>query len=314
MSAPVKAVNLIYRPDDFLPGLADTMLQRKMPTLSGAAERAGFTLRLIPVHELIPTSADGPSLWYRGEDLLRTRQCFQVDDFSWDPQASHFLKAVYRTVRGSDSLLLNRSMDGPDYLATDKLAIAQHAATLGVPTPETIAVPYGRHARSVLPLVEDLLGQGPYILKPREMGMGFAVQKIETLRQLGAAIDMVAQAGIGYIVQPYLPHSADVRVYLAEGEIIAALHRAADAGAYMTNLSQGGTSNTLRGWDEVKEQCLTIATSLQASCLSVDWLLTDSGPVLDEWSTGFGSFPDQEPRVGDAFFSWVNSRLGRPRP
>lgn len=314
MSAQVNTVNLVYRPDDFLPGLADAMLQRKMPTLAGAAERAGYTVRLIPVHELIPASAGGPSLWYRGEDLLRTRQCFQVDDFSWDPQTSQFLKAVYRTVHGSDSLLLNRSMDGPDHLATDKLSIAQHAATLGIPTPETIAVPYGRHARSVLPLVEERLGHGPYILKPREMGMGFAVQKIETLQHLGAAIDMAAQAGIGYIVQRYLPHSADVRVYLAEGEIIAALHRSVGAGAYMTNLSQGGTSNTLRGWNDVEERCLTIAASLQASCLAVDWLLTDAGPVLDEWSTGFGSFPDQEPRVGDAFFSWVSSKLARPGP
>ena len=310
MSKLVKTVNLVYRPDDFLPGLADKILNRKKPTLAGAAERAGFTLRLIPVHELVPASTDRPTLWYQDEDLLSTRQCFQVDDFSWDPQASHFLKAIYRTIQESDSLLLNRSMDGPEYLATDKLAIAQRAATLGVPTPESIAVPYGRHARSVLPLVVDRLGRGPYILKPREMGMGFAVQKIDTFQQLSSAIDMVAQAGVGYLVQPYLPHTADTRVYLVEGVIIAALHRSTGAGAYMTNVSQGGVGSVVRGWDDVEEQCLRIATSLQASCLSVDWLLTDSGPVLDEWSTGFGSFPDQEPAVGDAFFSWVRSQLG----
>lgn len=310
MSNTVKTVNLIYRPDDFLPGLADTMLKRKNPSLAGAAERAGFALRFIPVQELIPASADRPRLWHQGEDLLSTRQCFQVDDFSWDPQASHFLKAVYRTIQESDSLLLNRSMDGPEYLATDKLAIAQHAAKLGIPTPVGLAVPYGRHARAVLPLVEERLGQGPYILKPREMGMGFAVQKIDTFRQLSSAIDMVAQAGIGYLLQPYLPHSADVRVYLMEGEIIAALHRTAGEGAYMTNISQGGASSVLPGWGEVDELCFTIATSLRAACLSMDWLLTDSGPVLDEWSTGFGSFPDHEPKVGDAFFSWVRSKLG----
>ncbi|MEV6421691.1 hypothetical protein [Streptomyces sp. NPDC051662] len=299
----------MYRPDDFLPGFADRVLKRESPALAGAAERAGFAVRFIPVDELIPASADRPRLWYQGQDLLSTRQCFQVDDFSWDPQTSHFLKAIYRTVQESDSLLLNRSMDGPDYLATDKLAIAQRAATLGIPTPASLAVPFGRHARSVLPLVEAHLGQGPYILKPREMGMGFAVQKIETFQQLSSAIDMVAQAGIGYLVQPYLPHSADVRVYVTEGTIIAALHRTAGKGAYMTNVSQGGVSSALPGWKDVEEQCLTVARNLRASCLSVDWLLTDSGPVLDEWSTGFGSFPSREPKVGDAFFSWILSKL-----
>ncbi|WP_330351742.1 ATP-grasp domain-containing protein [Streptomyces sp. NBC_00582] len=309
MSTSDKTVNLVYRPDDFLPGLADEILERKNPALAGAAERAGFGLRFIPVHELTPASDDRPRLWWHGEDLLSTRQCFQVDDFSWDPQTSHFLKAIYRTVQESDSLLLNRTMDGPEYLATDKLSIAQRAAALGIATPASIAVPYGRHARSVLPLVEERLGQGPYILKPREMGMGFAVQKIDTFGQLSSAIDMVAQAGIGYLVQRYVPHTADVRVYLMAGEIIAALHRTAAEGSYMTNVSQGGVSSVLPRWKEVEEQCFRVATSLQASCLSTDWLLTDSGPVLDEWSTGFGSFPDQEPRVGDAFFSWVRSKL-----
>ncbi|MEV8333894.1 ATP-grasp domain-containing protein [Streptomyces niveus] len=309
MPITVGTVNCVYRPDDFLPGVADEILKRKSPGLAGAADRAGFALRFIPVQELIPASDDRPRLWHQGEDLLSTRQCYQVDDFSWDPQASHVLKAVYRTIQESDSLLLNRSMDGPEYLATDKLAIAQHAASLGIPTPASIAVPYGRHARSVLSLVEENLGQGPYILKPREMGMGFAVQKIDTFQQLPAAIDMVAQAGTGYIVQPYLPHSADVRIYLTEGEIIAALHRTAGEGAYMTNVSQGGVSRVLPGWKEVEEQCFTIATSLRASCLLIDWLLTPSGPVLDEWSSGFGSFPTHAPEVGDAFFSWVRRKL-----
>lgn len=56
-----------------------------------------------------------------------------------------------------------------------------------------------------------------------------------------------------------------------------------------------------------------IASSLQAQCLQVDWLLSSYGPVLSELSGGFGGYgalvePDRT-AVADAYYTWARSRL-----
>jgi ribosomal protein S6--L-glutamate ligase len=310
-------VTLIYRPHDFEPGYAEEAMARIGPVYSEAAARAGFVFRVIPVSEVLPACPDRPRLWFRGEDLLSTRQCFQVDDFSLNPQAAHFLKAVYRTILASDSVLLNRSVGAPHDLVTDKLAMICRASSLGVPAPATVAVPFGRYARTVIPAVERELGPGPYIVKPREMAMGFAVLKVDTIEQLTAAIDVTAQTGTGYIVQAFEQNAGDMRVYVAGGEPVAAQHRTATDGGYLANVSQRGSASASPCPDGVAALCHRIAASLDASLLAVDWLLTPRGPVLSEWAAGLGGFADlPEPeltRVGDAYFTWARKRYHQTR-
>jgi ribosomal protein S6--L-glutamate ligase len=302
-------LTVVFRPDDFDPAFLDKATERFFSVSTQDANRNGFHFRAIPHHELIPGCCGQPQLWHDGRDLLQEKQFFQVDDFSWDPQAHHHLKAIHRTVQASSSILLNQFFVRSGHLATDKLSIVQHATALGVPTLATIAVPFGRYGRTVLPLIDTMIGGGPYILKPREMGMGFSVLKVETMEELTSAIDLAAQTGIGYVVQPYRPNSGDVRVFVVGRQVIATQHRRPTAGRYLANLSRDGTSTAGARFDNTGEASLRIADSLDADCLEVDWLLTDDGPVLNEWSSGFGgyaSLPDPDrTTVSDAYFAWA---------
>ncbi|MFK3983033.1 RimK family alpha-L-glutamate ligase [Micromonospora sp. NPDC050397] len=302
-------LTMVYRPDDFAPMYLRDATEELLSVSSDAAERAGFRFRILPAGELLPASASRPQLWHQGEDLLQTRQFFQVDDFSWDPQTGHHLKAVRRVVQASDSILLNQSFRGAEHLATDKLAIVQYATRMGLHTPATVAIPFGRYARMVLPLVEQQIGSGPYVVKPREMGMGFGVVRVDGIQPLSSTIDVVGQTGMGYIVQPFLANAGDLRVYVIEGRVIATQHRVPKAGMYLANVSQGATSAPDLRDPEADRLSLQIAESLGAACLQVDWLLTEQGPVLNEWSTGFGGFsalPEpQRTRVSDALFGWA---------
>ncbi|MBX7268880.1 hypothetical protein KIF24_24530 [Micromonospora sp. Llam7] len=306
-------LTVIYRTDDFDPDYLTKATNHFFAASSEAATRAGFRFRAIPINELSPSCVGQPQLWRHGENLLRTRQLFQVDDFSWDPQTAHHLKAVCRTVRESDSVLLNRSFTDAEYLSTDKLAITQRASRLGLPTPPTVAIPFGRYARTATPLIEQQLGPGPYIVKPREMGMGFGVMKVDGIEQLSAILDVTAQAGMGYVVQPFIPNSGDLRVYVINREITATQHRSPSPGHYLANISQGG-ANAIRATDmDIQSATLRIADSLDAACLQVDWLLGEKGPVVNEWSSGFGGYsalPDPErTRLSDAFFDWARTLL-----
>jgi ribosomal protein S6--L-glutamate ligase len=306
-------LTFVYRPDDFDPGHLASAAERFFSAATQDAHRAGFRFRAIPHSDLVPGCGDRPHLWHHGTDLLTDQQLFQVDDFSWDPQACQHLKAICRTVRASDSILLNQHVGGPEHLLTDKLAIVQHAAGLGIPAPPTIAVPFGRYARTALPVIADRIGAGPYILKPRELGMGFSVLKAETAEHLTAAIDLAAQTGIGYIVQPYLPNSGDLRDFVIDRKLITSQHRRPTPGSYLANLSQGGTGTTEPRGTDTGEASLRIADSLDASCLYVDWLLTEDGPVLNEWQTGFGphtTLPQPErAQLSRAYFDWTRRLL-----
>ncbi len=306
-------VNMVYRPDDFEPvGLATTIAALK-PKYVDVALRSGFGFRFVPVNELTPAATDRPHLWWRGVDLLALPQCFQVDEFSTNPQTADFLSAVRRTVAASDSVLLNDSFIGPPHLTSDKIAMAHRASTLGVPAAGMVCVPYGRYARTAVPIVREAFGDGPYIVKPREMGMGYGVVKVETVEQLSSTLDMVAQTGTGYVVQPYLPNDGDLRVYVVDGEFVCAQHRRAEAGKYLANLSQGGTSTASAEVGTIARHSVRIAEELGAAALCVDWLVTPDGPVLNEWSSGFGGFaglPEpQRFQVGDAILSWAKAQL-----
>ncbi|MET8541861.1 hypothetical protein ABZW03_14570 [Kitasatospora sp. NPDC004799] len=306
-------INWIYQDDDleFEDALRfeESITRRYLPL----AKRADFDFRPLRAGEITVSCLDGPVLRYRGENLLETRQCYIVEDLSMEPQGLQHMRSIYRTIRGSDSVLLNRSISGPDYLERDKLALLQHAAGLGVPTLRTVAVPPGKFARRVVPEVERELGAGPYIVKPRELGMGVGVLKIDSDQQLVSAIDLVAMTGTGHIVQPYLPHSADMRVYVVEGRVVTSLSRRPRPGGYLANVSQGGSSEVTDDHLQVEDLCHRIARSLDAEYLCIDWLMTDSGPVLNEWSTasaGFTVLPEpQLTTLADAFFGWIRRKF-----
>ncbi|WP_033345440.1 ATP-grasp domain-containing protein [Catenuloplanes japonicus] len=300
---------VVFRPDDFEPTYLRTATDRFFAAAAADAHHAGLRFRAIPHHALIPGAGDGPQLWCDGEDLLRHKHLFQVDEFSWMPQAHHHLHAIRRTVIASDSILLNHLPGTPDHLTTDKLAIVHHAAGLGMPALPTIAIPFGRYARTALSHVQELIGDGPYILKPREMGMGFGVLRCDTAEQLAAAIDITAQTGAGYIVQPYLPNDGDVRIFTVDGSVVATQHRRPAADHYLANISQGGSSTDGSGLADLNDMTEQIAGSLGSGFIYVDWLLTDVGPVVNEWSCGFGghvSLPEQDrTRVSKACLDWA---------
>lgn len=302
-------ITWIYQAEDLDPGQIADFEKSLHERYSAAAATIDFDFRVLRAGELIPSCLEKPVLRHRGTDILEQRQCFIVEDQSQDPQGLQGLRAIYRTIQASDSVLLNRTMAGPDYLERDKLALLQHAAGLGILTPGTLAVPFGRYARSVVPEAVRAFGDGPYIVKPREMGMGVAVLKVDSERQLTTAIDIVAQATGGYIVQPFIPHTGDMRVYVADGEVVTSLTRRPRPGDYLANISQGGSAVATDDHRQVAGACRRIAESLGAEYLCIDWLMTEHGPVLNEWSTagaGFTVLPEpQRSQVVDAFFGWI---------
>jgi ribosomal protein S6--L-glutamate ligase len=150
------------------------------------------------------------------------------------------------------------------------------------------------------------------------MSMGIGVLRVESDQQLATALDIVAQTGSGYVVQPLLMHDGDMRVYVADGDVVSSLTRRPRPNGYLASISQGGSLEVTDDHREVADHCRRIARSLSAEWMCVDWLMTESGPVLNEWSTAHGGFtllPEPERTlVADAFFGWIKRRLTESAP
>ena len=122
-----RLITWIYPSEDHTEPETSTFEQRLTERYSKAAATIGFDFRVIGAGDLVPSCQGKPVLRYRGEDLLAMRQCFIVEDKSMTAQGRQTMRAIYRTIYNSDSVLLNRSFAQADFLERDKLALLQHA-------------------------------------------------------------------------------------------------------------------------------------------------------------------------------------------
>ncbi|MEX0172103.1 ATP-grasp domain-containing protein [Streptomyces sp. LMG1-1-1.1] len=317
-SAPPKLV-WITTPDNYDPSVQER-LQREGSERVDMLRAAGFDVRIAHSCDIVPAWNGRPRLLWRKEDLLAEYAGFLVTSWSWDPAVTRHLEAITRTIRASDCVLLTDGTLDPEVLGLDKLAMYHHAAVLGAPVLPTVSVPFGRYARRALDAVGTELPAGPYVVKPRSMAMGFGVLKADTAQHLSSAIDLLTPGGLGCLIQPHVPNDGDVRVYVHERKVIAALLREPTGEAYLANVSQGGSGSGYEPPAEVVELSERLARSLESDYLCVDWLVTDGGHVFNEWMTVSAAYEDlpdlDRQRVADALVQYIRRRLdeGAPRP
>lgn len=303
-------VTWIYQSADYSETAAADFVHDISRRYSALATPRGFAFEMIGAAEILVAAAPYPQLCYRGTDLLAERRAFIVGDKALTPQGQAHMQAVYRAIDISPAVLLNRSFKNSDYLERDKLAFAAYAATMAVPTIKTVSVPAGRIGRESAAGIVQAIGGFPLLLKPRELSMGIGVLRVDSHSQLIAALDIVGQSGFGYVAQPYLEHGGDMRVFVRNGKVVQSLLRRPAPGSHIASVSQGGSIEVTQDHLLVEDFCSRLGINLAAGWLCIDWLMTESGPILNEWSTAHGGFtllPERERNiVADAFFDYIS--------
>lgn len=302
----------ISHPDNYRPATLQDIGAVAQERLDLFAEH-GYALRVVQSHLIVPGWAGGPRLWVNGEDLLDERRGFMVTGWTWDAAAATHISAISRAIRASSSVLLTDGILDPERLGGDKLAMYHFAGERGVPVLPTVSVPWGRHASAALEQVARHLGGDGYVVKPREMARGFGVLKVDTIEQLAATIDLLTPSALGCVVQPYYANSGDLRVYVHRGEVIAGLLRKPAPGGYLANISQGGSGSAMSVPADIRAHSERLAGDLDSPYLCIDWLLSDAGPIFNEWMTvsaAFENLPEPEKtKVSDALFATIADRL-----
>ena len=95
-------------------------------------------------------------------------------------------------------------------------------------------------------------------------------------------------SGAGCVLQPFIPHAHDVRVFVLGGKILGRVERIPPKGDFRANVKQGGDF-CLFEETCLDEAALKLAASLEADYVGVDFLVTGGNFMFNELEDVVGS-------------------------
>lgn len=170
--------------------------------------------------------------------------------------------------------------------ARDKLRSIQLLARKGIGLPVTGFA----HCAEDMPDVIRLVGGSPVIIKLLEGAQGMGVVLAESQKAAESVMDAFAGVKANILVQEYIQEAAgsDIRCFVIDGEVVAAMKRQAKAGEFRSNLHRGGSSTPI----EISAQERTIAIqavkAMGLNVAGVDILRSMRGPVVLEVNSSPG--------------------------
>ena len=270
------------------------------------AKENGFEFEYIDAAGIIPVSSDKNMILYEGKDILQNRAAVFISYANAQPQLEKILESVTRIAYQSDTWTIVNCTGKGIFLDKDKFAGISMARELGAPVLPTIVIPSNKKSRALIKDIEAVLGNYPYIVKPKEMLAGIGIIKIDSAESLKSIFDIIGQSARDYIAQPFIGGARDYRVYTDGGKIIACLQRQPADGEYLASISRSGKGSGVTAPENIAALTEKIAEVFGGDYLCVDWLAAGNKFWFSEIESGggFSALPEPERgRVAKAFFN-----------
>lgn len=167
----------------------------------------------------------------------------------------------------------------------DKWTCSQLLSTANVPIPKTIL--------GTSPNLEYLLSNfenQPVIIKILEGTHGNGVILAETYLNALSTIETLKTAGVKFLLQEYIEESkgSDLRIFVVDGEVVAAMKRQGKEGDFRSNLHRGGSSLNVKLTFDEENTALKAAKAMQLGVCGVDILQSKRGPLVLEINSSPG--------------------------
>jgi ribosomal protein S6--L-glutamate ligase len=180
------------------------------------------------------------------------------------------------TANGSDAILRAR----------DKLRTLQLLAREGIDLPATV---FGDNPDDTSDLL-TILGPSPHVIKLNEGAQGQGVLLAEKQSAAQGMIEAFRSLYANFLVQEFIGEAkgADLRCFVVDGKVIAAMQRQAPEGDFRANLHRGGTAVP------VSLTAVEVATAVRAAevmglgIAGVDLLRSRRGPLVLEVNSSPG--------------------------
>ncbi|TBX70192.1 30S ribosomal protein S6--L-glutamate ligase [Flavobacterium silvisoli] len=247
-----------------------------------AGEMRGHEMHFLNIKECyMKLDADKPEIHYRGGKILDN---FDAIIPRIRPSITFYGCALTRQFEAMKVYCLNSAAAITQ--SRDKLFSLQLLLHHGVDIPTT------GFANSPLD-TDDLIkmvGGSPLIVKLLEGTQGKGVVLAETKKAAESVINAFKSLNANILVQEFIKEAngKDLRLFVVDGKVVAAIQREAAAGEFRANIHMGGTASIIKPTAEEKKIAIKAAKAMDLKVAGVDIIRSSKGPLLLEVNSSPG--------------------------
>lgn len=141
--------------------------------------------------------------------------------------------------------------------------------------------------------IKDLIknvGGAPLVIKLLEGTQGIGVVLADTNKNAESIIEAFMGLKANILVQEFIQEAggADIRCFVIDGKVVAAMKRQGAEGEFRSNLHRGGTATLIKPSKEERATAVKAAKVLGLNVCGVDILQSSHGPVVMEVNSSPG--------------------------
>ena len=247
-----------------------------------AGEMRGHEMHFLNIKECyMKLDAQKPEIHYRGGKILNQ---FDAIIPRIRPSITFYGCALTRQFEALRVFCLNSASAITQ--SRDKLFSLQLLLNHGVEIPTT------GFANSPLD-TDDLIkmvGGSPLIVKLLEGTQGKGVVLAETKKAAESVINAFKSLNANILVQEFIKEAngKDIRCFVIDGKVVAAIERVAAPGEFRANIHMGGTASIIKPTAEEKRIAIKATKAMDLKVAGVDIIRSSKGPLLLEVNSSPG--------------------------
>ena len=135
-----------------------------------------------------------------------------------------------------------------------------------------------------------MVGGTPLIVKLLEGTQGKGVVLAETKKAAESVINAFKSLNANILVQEFIKEAdgKDLRLFVVDGKVVAAMQREAAPGEFRANIHMGGTASVVKVTPEEKRIAIKAAKAMDLKVAGVDIIRSSKGPLLLEVNSSPG--------------------------
>jgi ribosomal protein S6--L-glutamate ligase len=168
----------------------------------------------------------------------------------------------------------------------DKLRSLQLLSRKGIGMPLTGYASKPDDIKDVIKMV----GGAPVVIKLLQGTQGIGVVLAETQKAAESVIEGFMGVKADILIQEFIPEAggSDIRCFVIDGKVVAAMKRQGAEGEFRSNLHRGGSSSLVKITPEERSTAVRAAGIMGLNVAGVDLLRSNHGPVVMEVNSSPG--------------------------
>ena len=246
-----------------------------------AAEERGHEVVVIDVlRAYMNIASHKPSIHYKGEPIEGVNAVIPRIGASVTAYGTAVLRQfeMMNVVSLNESVAISRSRD--------KLRSMQLLSRKGIGMPVT---GYAHKPDDIKDVIK-MVGGAPLVIKLLQGTQGIGVVLAETQKAAESVIEGFMGIKADILIQEFIKEAggSDIRCFVIDGKVVAAMKRQGAPGEFRSNLHRGGSSSLIKITPEERSTAVRAARIMGLNVAGVDLLRSNHGPVVMEVNSSPG--------------------------